>query len=296
MLRMTSLSTEILRLSTPLARLMNNGNTRSNGNGPNGPGSVAYPDILNGGNRDPVNFHSPLFLDGWQSGWEFVVMLCESPFALDNTWKLIWDQKVSFVVTILTSEAKDDLGTLSSSEQKTFGDLVVGLYNEDILPDYTIRTMKIAKKKSRKGERMVTQLIFSRWPEVGLPLGADFLHFVKAVFACRQSSLAAGKLLLHSRSGVDPCLLFATFETMLSQLRASGEINISSYSKHLSSRHDLALSSVDQYIYAHDTLAAAIECGHLHGVIQLRNGTLTHNGATHATSVDRMSEFSAHAV
>ena len=57
-----------------------------------------------------------------------------------------------------------------------------------------------------------------------------------------------------------------------------------------------ALSSVDQYIYAHDTLAAAIECGHLHGVIQLRNGTLTHNGATHATSVDRMSEFSAHAV
>ena len=57
-----------------------------------------------------------------------------------------------------------------------------------------------------------------------------------------------------------------------------------------------ALSSVDQYIYAHDTLAAAIECGHLHGVIQLRNGTLTHNGATHATSVDRMSDYSAHAV
>ena len=56
--------------------------------------------------RDPVNFHSPLFLDGWQSGWEFVAMLCESPFALDNTWKLIWDQKVSFVVTILTSVDK----------------------------------------------------------------------------------------------------------------------------------------------------------------------------------------------
>ena len=35
------------------------------------------------------------------------------------------------------------MGTLSSSETKTFGDLVVGLYNEDILPDYTIRTMKV---------------------------------------------------------------------------------------------------------------------------------------------------------
>ena len=59
---------------------------------------------------------------------------------------------------------------------------------------------------------------------------------------------------------------------MLSQLRSTGEINISSFSKHLSSRHDLALSSVDQYIYLHDTVAAAIECGHLHGVIQIRNG------------------------
>ena len=72
--------------------------------------------------------------------------------------------------------------------------------------------------------------------------------------------------------GLDPCLLFATFETMLSQLRSTGEINISSFSKHLSSRHDLALSSVDQYVYLHDTVAAAIECGHLHGVIQIRNG------------------------
>merc|ERR1711860_447971 len=168
--------------------------------------------------------------------------------------------------------------------------------------DYTTRIFyqiipfehsSLQKKKARKTERIVTQLIFSRWPEVGLPLGADFLHFVKAVFACRQSSLAGGKLLLQSRSGMDPCLLFSTFESMLSQLRYSGEINISSYAKHLSATRDAALTSVDAYIYAHDTLAAAIECGHLHGVIQIRNGTLTmHNG----TSVDRMSEFSAHAV
>jgi len=264
---------------------MNNGSTTlNNGTYP--------PDILNGG-RDLVNYHAPIFMDGWNSNnGEYIALLAEAPFALESTWKLIWDQKVSFVVTILTSVSKDDLGTLSNA--KTFGDHDVGLYNEDILPDYTIRTLKLTKKKARKTERIVTQLLFSRWPEVGLPLGADFLHFVKSVFACRQSSLVGGKLLLQSRIGLDPCLLFATFETMLSQLRSTGEINISSFSKHLSSRHDLALSSVDQYVYLHDTVAAAIECGHLHGVIQIRNGTLTHNGTT--ASVDRMSEFSAHVV
>lgn len=130
-----------------------------------------YPDILNGGNGDLVNFHTPLFFDGFQSPNEYVALLCEAPFTLETTWKLIWEQRVSFVVTILTSEAKvrkndlygpiyrdsfhrlkndcakrcifqDDLGTLSS-DSKSFGDLVVGLYNEDILPDYTIRTMKV---------------------------------------------------------------------------------------------------------------------------------------------------------
>ena len=56
------------------------------------------------------------------------------------------------------------------------------------------------------------------------------------------------------RSGVDPCLLFATFETMLSQLRSSGEINISSYSKHLSSRHDLG-THLDNYFNFHVCLS-----------------------------------------
>ena len=60
-------------------------------------------------------------------------------------------------------------------------------------------SLQLTKKKARKTERIVTQLLFSRWPEVGLPLGADFLHFVKSVFACRQSSLVGGKLLLQSR-------------------------------------------------------------------------------------------------
>lgn len=270
------------------SKRMNNGaSAKRNAN--NGAAS-AFPDILNGG-RDVVNVHSPMFMDGWQSGRGFISVLCEAPFTLDSTWKMIWEQKVSIIVTLLTSVAKDDLSTLSDT--KSFGDVMVSLHNEDILPDYTIRTMKVCSKKSRKCERLVSQLIFPRWPEVGLPLGADFLHFVKAAFACRQSScLPTGKLLIHSRSGLDPCILYATLETMLSELRCRGELNVSHYSKHLSAESDLALSSADQYVYVHDTLAAAIECGHLHGVIQAKNGTLNHNG----TTGDGTSEYSAHAV
>ena len=67
----------------------------------------AAPDILNS-NRgtDFVNGQTPFFLDGWQSSGEYIGLTGESPFSLESTWKLIWDQKVSFIVTLLTSVAK----------------------------------------------------------------------------------------------------------------------------------------------------------------------------------------------
>jgi hypothetical protein len=36
----------------------------------------------------------------------FACLLCESPFSLDSTWKLVWDQEVSLVITLITSVAK----------------------------------------------------------------------------------------------------------------------------------------------------------------------------------------------
>ena len=70
---------------------------------------------------------------------------------------------------------------------------------------------------------------------------------------------------------------------MLSQLRSTGEINISSYAKHLSSRHDLALSSVEQYVYLHDTVAAAIgklsftTWNHTWGIFDFLNTNINQN-------------------
>ena len=44
-------------------------------------------------------------------------------------------------MTLLTAASKDDLGMLSDA--KKFGDFSVALSSEDILPEYTIRTMKV---------------------------------------------------------------------------------------------------------------------------------------------------------
>ncbi len=65
---------------------------------------------------------------------------------------------------------------------------------------------------------------------------------------------------------MDACLVYAILETCLAQLSASGDVNIPSYSRHVASRQQLALSSVEQYVYVHDALAHAAEAGMLHSI------------------------------
>jgi hypothetical protein len=55
---------------------------------------------------DCVNSRTPIYIDGWMNSQSFACLLCESPFSLDSTWKVIWEQDVVLIVTLLTSAAK----------------------------------------------------------------------------------------------------------------------------------------------------------------------------------------------
>ncbi|XP_040572850.2 putative receptor-type tyrosine-protein phosphatase mosPTP-1 isoform X2 [Lepeophtheirus salmonis] len=239
-----------------------------------------YPDILNG--RE-CSSRSPILVDGWAISRNYICLLGEIPFTTDSTWRSIWDQRVSLIVTLLTPIAKDDLSTLS--DDTSFGDITVNLVSDDILPDYTIRTVKLKHRKHSKEERLCTQILFPRWPEVGLPRSSDLIHFVKAAFACHQ---AGGSILVHSRVGMDSCIIFLTLNTLLCQIRSRGEVNVPSYSRHISGIHDLALSSVESYIYIHDTLSVAIECGLLAGIMSVSSSSSSTgtSASTMATAIN----------
>ena len=218
----------------------------------------------------------PVFLDGWTSANHFICMLGEAALNMDHTWRTVWEQKVGVIVALLTPSAKDDLSTLGlGSDFKFFGEVGISLQTEDILPDYTIRTVKIAHRKSKLPARYVTQLVFARWPENGLlPDGEDLLNFVKAAFSCRE-----GRVLVQSRAGLDSCLIYSSLESNLAQAHERGDINLTSYARHVAVRSGLALSSVEQHIFLHDVLAEAVEYGQMHAVIVTANGLADSNGS-----------------
>ena len=140
---------------------------------------------------------------------------------------------------ILSFNSQDDLSTLSGESTSFGGDVTVSLQNEDILPDYTIRTVKVRLQQTAfpfpgqyaiylrknlffllkfqlthrkssgksggsaapKSERFVTQLIFPRWPEDGLGSGLpERMDLLNFVKASYSCRQSVGgNVLVHSR-------------------------------------------------------------------------------------------------
>ena len=80
------------------------------------------------------------------------------------------------------------------------------------------------------------------------------------------------------RCNLDSCLVYASLETVLAQLCATGDVNIPSYSRHCAAKHGLALSGVDPYVFIHDVLATAADRGQLHSILQA-DAKISSNGS-----------------
>jgi len=215
-----------------------------------GQNTQSIPDVV-GGSGDS---YGPVCVDSWMSPSAYICMVSHTRLSDLSVWRNIWDNQVDLVVTILQKTEKDELALFSSS--KFIGSYQLQLEGERELPAYIARTFKVRNKDCT---RKVTQLVLPTWPDVGPPGKASLVSFIREAFSLRQS--LSGKVLVYSSSGVNPAIYFMCLDTMLAQIRSSGDTNLSHYSKHLAVRHGLRLSNTEMYIHLHDILAWAIQGG-----------------------------------
>jgi hypothetical protein len=63
------------------------------------------------------------------------------------------------------------------------------------------------------------------------------------------------------RAGSNGPLFYICLQTMMRQMEQTGDLNLSSYSRHLATQ-GVSLSSPDYYICLHDTLALILDYGY----------------------------------
>jgi len=216
-------------------------------------------------NTDYINAN---YIDGFQKFQAYI----GSQGPLDETfeafWRMIWEQKV-YVVVMITNlvergRRKCDMywpkeGTM------TYGHIDVTMVKEDIMANYTLRTLKLKHTKLKKkkwiaSERMVEQYHYTAWPDHGTPADTlPVLAFVRKSVSSNPPD--GGPIVAHCSAGVGRTGTYIAIDAMMKQAAAKQELNVFGFLKHIRSQRNHLVQTEEQYVFLHDALVEALSSG-----------------------------------
>ncbi|KAJ8955435.1 hypothetical protein NQ318_003534, partial [Aromia moschata] len=201
------------------------------------------------------------YIDGFQMNKAYIGIQGPLPSTFDCFWRMVWEQR--------WKEEGENVICIGQREgTETYGVIQVKLVKEDIMATYTVRTLCIRhlrvniknKRKAAMAEKTVYQYHYTNWPDHGTPdHPLPVLHFVKKSSAANPPD--GGPIVVHCSAGVGRTGTYIVLDAMIRQIRARGEVNIFGFLKHIRAQRNFLVQTEEQYIFIHDALTEAIECG-----------------------------------
>ncbi|EOA92625.1 Receptor-type tyrosine-protein phosphatase beta, partial [Anas platyrhynchos] len=120
-----------------------------------------------------------------------------------------------------------------------YGDLIVEMLSESVLPEWTIREFKICSEEQLDSTRLIRHFHYTVWPDHGVPeTTQSLIQFVRTVRDYINRTPDTGPTIVHCSAGVGRTGTFIALDRILQQLDSKDTVDI------YAAVHDLRLHRV----------------------------------------------------
>ncbi|XP_012724109.2 receptor-type tyrosine-protein phosphatase beta [Fundulus heteroclitus] len=162
---------------------------------------------------------------------EYIATQGPLPGTKDDFWRMVWEHGVHNVVMVTQcvekGRVKCDQYWPADKEPLYYGDLVIQMMSESVLPEWTIREFKITSENRCSYPRMLRHFHYTVWPDHGVPESTQSLiQFVRTVRDYVDRSPSTGATVVHCSAGVGRTGTFIALDRVLQQLDSKGTIDL----------------------------------------------------------------------
>uniref|UniRef100_A0A7N8WUF7 protein-tyrosine-phosphatase n=1 Tax=Mastacembelus armatus TaxID=205130 RepID=A0A7N8WUF7_9TELE len=187
---------------------------------------------------------------------EYIATQGPLPGTKDDFWKMVWEQNVHNIVMVTQcvekGRVKCDHYWPFDQDPLYYGDLIVQMLSESVLPEWTIREFSICSEEQLNFTRLVRQFHYTVWPDHGVPeTTQSLIQFVRTVRDYVNRTPGSGPTVVHCSAGVGRTGTFIVLDRVLQQLDTKDTVDIYGSVFDLRLHRSHMVQTECQYAYLH---------------------------------------------
>nr|XP_061780963.1 receptor-type tyrosine-protein phosphatase beta-like [Nerophis lumbriciformis] len=187
---------------------------------------------------------------------EYIATQGPLPGTKDDFWKMVWEQNVHNVVMVTQcvekGRVKCDHYWPRDHDPLYYGDLIVRMLSESVLPEWTIREFNICSEDDLRSIRLIRHFHFTVWPDHGVPdTTQSLVQFVRTVRDYVYRSPGSGPTVVHCSAGVGRTGTFIVLDRVLQQSDSSDTLDIYGCVFELRLHRSHMVQTERQYAFVH---------------------------------------------